>query len=144
MLRLPRVYPILDTESLGRRGISLAGAAAASLEGGAAILQIRHKSHWSRDFFAASQEVARLCREAGASLIVNDRADFAALLNAGLHLDQDDLDRKSTRLYQCHLFLAASKDGARLCREAGASLIVNDRADFAALLNAGLHLDQDD
>src|ERR1035441_6955858 len=97
MLRLPRVYPILDTESLGRRGISLAVAAAAYLEGGAAILQIRHKSHWSRDFFAASQEVARLCREAGASLIVNDRADFAALLNAGLHLGQGDLSPRDAR-----------------------------------------------
>jgi thiamine-phosphate pyrophosphorylase len=91
MLGLPRVYPILDTESLDRRGISLAVAAAAYLEGGAAILQIRHKSHWSRDLFAASQEVARLCRERGASLIINDRADFAALLHAGLHVGQDDL-----------------------------------------------------
>ena len=97
MLRLPRVYPILDTESLDRCGISLAVAAAAYLEGGAAILQIRHKAHWSRDLFAASQEVARLCREAGASLIINDRADFAALLNAGLHLGQDDLSPRDAR-----------------------------------------------
>src|ERR1035438_35530 len=117
MLRLPRVYPILDTESLDRLGISLAVAAAAYLEGGASILQIRHKSHWSRDLFAASQEVARLCREAGATLMVNDRADFAALLHAGLHAGQDDLsprdarkllgahaiDRKSTRLNSSHL-----------------------------------------
>jgi thiamine-phosphate pyrophosphorylase len=97
MLRLPRVYPILDTESLDRCGISLAVAAAAYLEGGAGILQIRHKSHWSRDLFAASQEVARLCHEAGASLIINDRADFAALLNAGLHLGQDDLPSREAR-----------------------------------------------
>jgi thiamine-phosphate pyrophosphorylase len=97
MLRLPRVYPILDTESLDRCGIALAVAAAAYLEGGAGILQIRHKSHWSRDLFAASGEVARLCREAGAHLIINDRADFAALLDAGLHIGQDDLSPRDAR-----------------------------------------------
>ena len=97
MLRLPRVYPILDTESLGRCGISLAVAAAAYLEGGASILQIRHKFHWSRDLFDGAREVARLCRERGASLIINDRADFAALLNAGLHVGQDDLSPRDAR-----------------------------------------------
>ena len=90
-MRLPRVYPILDTESLDRRAISLETAAAAFLDGGAGILQIRHKRHWSRAFFASARTVARLCREAGASLVVNDRADFALLLQAGLHVGQDDL-----------------------------------------------------
>ncbi len=97
MLKLPRVYPILDTESLDRQGISLTGAAAAFLEGGAGILQIRHKAHWSRDLFAASREVARLCREAGACLIIDDRADVAALLHAGLHVGQDDLSPRDAR-----------------------------------------------
>jgi thiamine monophosphate synthase len=35
--------------------------------------------------------VATLCRQAGAALIVNDRADIAKLLGAGLHVGQDDL-----------------------------------------------------
>lgn len=96
-MKLPRVYPILDTESLVRRGIALEAAAAALLEGGAGILQIRHKGHWSRGLFAASQTVARLCREAGADLIVNDRADFALLLGAGLHVGQDDLPPREAR-----------------------------------------------
>src|SRR5947208_362603 len=39
-MKLPRVYPILDTESLARHGISLETAAASFLEGGAGILQI--------------------------------------------------------------------------------------------------------
>jgi thiamine-phosphate pyrophosphorylase len=96
-MRLPRVYPILDTESLERRGIPLETAAAAFLDGGAGILQIRHKGHWSRSFFAAAQTVARLAREAGATLIVNDRADFALLLGAGLHVGQDDLPPREAR-----------------------------------------------
>jgi thiamine-phosphate pyrophosphorylase len=97
MLRLPRVYPILDTESLERVGIALAAAAAALLEGGARILQVRHKSHWNRDLFAAAHEVSRLCREGGALLIVDDRADFALLLGAGLHVGQDDLSPRDAR-----------------------------------------------
>jgi thiamine-phosphate pyrophosphorylase len=96
-MRLPRVYPILDTASLESRGIALATAAAAFLEGGAGILQIRHKGHWSRDFFAAAKQVARLCREGGVDLIVNDRADFAMLLEAGLHVGQDDLSPRDAR-----------------------------------------------
>ena len=96
-MRLPRVYPILDTESLDRRAIALETAAAAFLEGGAGILQIRHKRHWSRAFFESARTVARLCREAGAALIVNDRADFAMLLDAGLHVGQDDLSPRDAR-----------------------------------------------
>jgi thiamine-phosphate pyrophosphorylase len=41
--------------------------------------------------------VAALCREAGAIFIVNDRADFAMLLGAGLHLGQDDLPPAEAR-----------------------------------------------
>jgi thiamine-phosphate pyrophosphorylase len=96
-MKLPRVYPILDTESLDRRAIPLETAAAAFLDGGAGILQIRHKRHWSRGFFESAQIVARLCREAGAALVVNDRADFALLLDAGLHVGQDDLPPRDAR-----------------------------------------------
>jgi thiamine-phosphate pyrophosphorylase len=96
-MRLPRVYPILDTESLDRRAISLETAAAAFLDGGAGILQIRHKRHWGRAFFESARTVARLCREAGAALVVNDRADFALLLDAGLHVGQDDLPPRDAR-----------------------------------------------
>jgi thiamine-phosphate pyrophosphorylase len=96
-MRLPRVYPILDTESLERREIALETAAAAFLDGGAGILQIRHKGHWSRGFFESASTVARLCREAGAALVVNDRADFALLLEAGLHVGQDDLPPRDAR-----------------------------------------------
>ncbi|MGP8243816.1 MAG: thiamine phosphate synthase [Bryobacteraceae bacterium] len=90
-MTLPRLYPILDTGALGRRGLTLAAAAEAFLQGGARILQIRHKGHWSRAVHQDASRVAELCRQFGAILIVNDRADCARLLSAGLHLGQDDL-----------------------------------------------------
>ena len=96
-MKLPRVYPILDSQTLEARGMGLAVAAAAFLEGGAEILQIRHKGHWGREVFEAARETARLCREAGAQLIIDDRADFAMLLEAGLHVGQDDLAPQDAR-----------------------------------------------
>lgn len=96
--KIPRVYPILDTQALESRGIALEAAAAALLEGGAGLLQIRHKAHWSRAVFESARGVARLCREAGAPLIINDRADFAMLLEAGLHVGQDDLAPRDARM----------------------------------------------
>jgi len=121
MMTLPRVYPILDAETLEARGIALAAAAAAFLEGGAGILQIRRKGHWTRDFFQSAREVARLCREAGAALVVNDRADFAMLLEAGLHLGQDDLaPRDALRLLGADTAIGFSTHNqAQLCAAGG-------------------------
>ena len=91
MKTLPRLYPILDTGALERRGLSLVEAAAAMLEGGARMLQIRQKGPWSPRVFEDARAVASLCRQAGTILIINDRADIAKLLGAGLHVGQDDL-----------------------------------------------------
>jgi len=73
------------------RGLSLLESAAAMLDGGASVLQIRHKGLWVPAIYQAAREVAELCRHARATLIVNDRADIAKLLGAGLHVGQDDL-----------------------------------------------------
>jgi thiamine-phosphate pyrophosphorylase len=91
------LYPILDTSALTSRGCTLLVAADALLEAGCKLLQIRHKGHWSREFFPEAEAVAELCSRQAAQLIVNDRADFALLLNAGLHIGQDDLPPASAR-----------------------------------------------
>jgi thiamine-phosphate pyrophosphorylase len=90
-LQLPRVYPIVDTATLERRNFNPVHAAAAVLEGGAKILQFRHKAFWSRDVFAEAEQIAALCHSASALFVVNDRADYAMLLHAALHLGQEDL-----------------------------------------------------
>jgi thiamine-phosphate pyrophosphorylase len=88
---LPRLYPILDTSSLAHRGREPVFFAEAVLEAGARILQFRHKEHFSRQMFETARTVAALCAHAGAQFVINDRADIAAILDAGLHLGQDDL-----------------------------------------------------
>jgi thiamine-phosphate pyrophosphorylase len=100
--RLPSVYPILDTASLAARRADPVAAAEALLQGGAAILQYRHKEFWSRNRVDEARRIAELCRTAGALFIVNDRADYAAAfrhqgLPAGLHVGQEDLTPADAR-----------------------------------------------
>jgi thiamine-phosphate pyrophosphorylase len=96
---LPRLYPILDTGTLTRRGCEeWIMAARGMLAGGAQILQIRHKGEWTAEAFAQAVAIAAECRNAGATLIVNDRADMAKLLQAGVHVGQDDLTPRDIRL----------------------------------------------
>ena len=99
-LHLPPIYPILDTATLQLRGIPPDLAAEGLLEAGARILQLRHKGPWTRDTYALAVRVAAQCAEAGALFVINDRADYAALLLTeqtgknepiALHLGQDDL-----------------------------------------------------
>jgi thiamine-phosphate pyrophosphorylase len=126
---LPSLYPILDTELLEKRGVPAEVAAAAFLEGGARILQFRHKGHWPRETFDAAGSVARLCRQAGAQLIVNDRADFALLLHAGLHLGQDDLaPRDARKLLGANTIIGYSTHNPAQFRSAG-----DEPVDYVAL-----------
>ena len=91
-MNLPAFYPILDADR-----IPAIPAAEALLGAGARILQFRHKSFFSRSAFQDASRIAELCRSAGALFVVNDRADIAMLLNAGLHLGQDDLSPADAR-----------------------------------------------
>ena len=94
---LPRIYPILDTATLDRVNFPALSAAKALIEGGARILQLRHKTFWSREVFHLAEAVAALCKSAGILFVVNDRADYAALLGAALHIGQDDLTPADAR-----------------------------------------------
>jgi thiamine-phosphate pyrophosphorylase len=94
---LPAFYPVLDTALVERRGLPAPAAAQAILDAGARILQFRHKAFFSRAAFDDAQRVADLCRLAKAQFVLNDRADLALLLDAALHLGQDDLPPADAR-----------------------------------------------
>jgi len=84
---VPAFYPI----------VSSAAAAQILLEAGARILQYRNKNFFSRAAFEEAGRIAALCRSAGALFVIDDRADVARLLDAGLHLGQDDLSPSDAR-----------------------------------------------
>ena len=94
---LPKLYAIADTGTLARRGLDLRSTVEAFLEGGVRLLQIRHKGHFSRSLYEESRTIASRCRQAGAQLVMDDRADLAMLLDCGLHVGQDDLPPAAAR-----------------------------------------------
>lgn len=95
--RLPRFYPILDTIALTERGCAVIPAAKALLDAGIKILQYRHKDDWTQVHFDEAKQIANLCHEVGVLFVLNDRADFARLLGAALHVGQDDLPPVAAR-----------------------------------------------
>lgn len=96
--RLPKFYPILDTSSLSQRNCAVLTAAEALLEADVKILQYRHKEKWTQLEFDEAQKISRLCEEAGVLFVINDRADYAHLLQAALHIGQDDLPPVAARM----------------------------------------------
>jgi len=96
-VQLPRLYPILDTASLARRGCAAETFAGAVLEAGAKILQFRCKEAFNRQIFEQARRIGLQCSSAGAMYVVNDRSDIAAMLGAGVHLGQDDLPPERVR-----------------------------------------------
>ena len=128
-MKLPRLYPILDTGVLSGRNLSPIAVAGALLAGGARILQFRHKGHFSRSVFEQAETVAELCRSAGAAYVVDDRADMALLLDAGLHVGQDDLSpRDARRVIGPNRWLGFSTHNEAQLRAAAA-----EPADYVAL-----------
>jgi thiamine-phosphate pyrophosphorylase len=94
---MPRFYPILDTALLAGRGLEVSIAAKALLGAGITILQYRHKRAFHQEHFDDLRKLAEACHKARTLLVVNDRADFAVLLAAGLHLGQTDLPVRAAR-----------------------------------------------
>jgi thiamine-phosphate pyrophosphorylase len=96
-MKLPRYYPILDAVTMARLGVDPEFAAAEMLAGGARILQFRHKGHFPRAVFEQVKRIAAMCRQAEAAFILDDRADYAVLLDCGVHVGQQDLPPAEAR-----------------------------------------------
>jgi thiamine-phosphate pyrophosphorylase len=126
---LPRFYPILDTQTAACFGIHLETPAEELLAAGARILQFRHKAFWSRETLQMLERIAALCRDAGASFIVNDRADLARIMAAGLHLGQDDLRPSEVRRITGH----GAVIGFSTHNEAQLRAAADEPADYIAL-----------
>ena len=91
-LNLPRLYAILDAEACAAAGRTPVEVARAFLSGGARWIQLRCKSTGSGAFLDLAHVILEETNSAGGTLIINDRADIAALTGAhGLHVGQEDL-----------------------------------------------------
>ncbi len=97
-MNLPKLYAIVDVEVCARAGWAPRDLARAYLSGGARLLQLRAKGLGGAAFLSLATAMVEDAREAGGQLIVNDRADIAALSGAaGVHVGQDDLPVEDVR-----------------------------------------------
>ncbi|WP_299268820.1 thiamine phosphate synthase [Halorientalis sp.] len=75
--------------SAGRSTVEIVEAA---IDGGIDVVQLREKQMSARKRYGLGQELRELTREAGVPLLVNDRIDLAAAVDAdGVHLGDADL-----------------------------------------------------
>ncbi len=123
-MTIPKVYPILDSATGPWPALGLGTAVAALVEGGARIVQFRHKGPWTRSLVAEARQGARIARDAGALVIIDDRADIALLLDCGLHVGQDDLSPADARkLLRAERVIGFSTHNpAQLCAAAAESV----------------------
>lgn len=69
-----------------------------ALKGGAAMIQLRHKTASGSQLYAWAVEIRKLCHQYQALCIINDRVDIALAIKAdGVHLGQQDMGVRSAR-----------------------------------------------
>jgi thiamine-phosphate pyrophosphorylase len=95
--RVPRFYPILDTTFLRSRECPVLDVARTLVQAGVRILQYRHKDFWTEAEYREAEQVRDLCHDNGVLFVINDRADYAKLLGAALHIGQEDLPPAAAR-----------------------------------------------
>lgn len=95
---LPPLYAIVDAAVAARHGWTVPDLAAAFLDGGARLLQLRAPGVGSGALEAWCDSVVARTSGYDAAIVVNDRADVARLCGAaGVHLGQADLPVEDAR-----------------------------------------------
>ena len=95
---LPPLYAILDDDLTLSRNLRPLDVLDGWLDAGVRLLQVRAKSWSGGPLLELADQAAARGRSAGATVIVNDRADIARLAAAdGVHVGQDDLGPSEVR-----------------------------------------------
>jgi thiamine-phosphate pyrophosphorylase len=99
VLTVPRLYAILDADACSAQGLDPREIVDGWLEAGVRLIQLRAKSTPSGQFLTLAETLAASASAAGATFIVNDRADIASLAGAsGVHVGQTDLSPTDARV----------------------------------------------
>jgi thiamine-phosphate pyrophosphorylase len=93
-------YPIVDLETLERRGVDPIAFAERVLDARPPLLQLRAKAAGAAVTLELLRTLVPLCKNAGTFLFANDRPDLAVLAGAdGVHVGQDDLPLTEVRRF---------------------------------------------
>ena len=94
-ISLPRIYPITDTNI---SGLSHTEQVARLIDGGASIIQLRHKHGAPKDFLHDAEQALAVARQNNVRIVINDRVDIAMAVGAdGVHLGQSDMPLDAAR-----------------------------------------------
>ena len=97
-MTIPRLYAILDTDLILKRGLAPLDVLEAWLDAGIRLVQLRAKSLPSGDMVELADRLQDRASGASVRLIVNDRADVARMCGAaGVHVGQEDLAPSDVR-----------------------------------------------
>lgn len=77
--------------------LPLEDAVEATIKGGATIVQLREKEMSGKNFLESAVVLKDLTARYNIPLIINDRIDIALLVEAGLHIGQDDIPLTEAR-----------------------------------------------
>ena len=133
-LQLPRLYAIIDRETLDRRGLEVGAFARELRDAGVMLVQYRDKLGSPRQVLEAAAEIKAILAPngagTGAMLILNDRADLAVLAGwDGVHVGHTDMSPEAVRrVIGPDRVLGVSTHNEQQIREADASV-----ADYVAV-----------
>jgi thiamine-phosphate pyrophosphorylase len=98
VVRLPRLYPIVDANMLARRGVTAVEFARELRGGGVGMLQYRDKTGGPQEVLRAAAGILEVFAGVECHLILNDRADLVVLADwDGVHVGQGDLSPEDAR-----------------------------------------------
>src|SRR6185369_13182945 len=131
--RTPLVYLITDRRKLPRQSRrpepqALIDSLRAAIAAGVDLIQLRERDLPARALLAIADAIAPQAEQAGASILINDRADVAACAGAGVHLTTRSMKAEAVRrAFGERMLIGASThnlDEARAAASEGADFIV--------------------
>lgn len=122
LLKVPRLYPIVDSEMLAAKGIDLRSFVEELRDAGVTLLQYRDKTGSSEQILLNSRAISEIFRGAEATLVMNDSPELARLAGwRAVHVGQTDAAIAEARLALPRGIVGCSTHSTRQVIEADAA-----------------------
>lgn len=143
MLKLPKLYAIIDKETLDRRGIRVSCFAGELARAGVQLVQYRDKLGEPQEILREASLISRAFAGTGCRLVLNDRADLALLAGwNSVHVGHDDMPPAAVRdVLTGKAFVGLSTHNEAQVRVADASPV--DYVAIGPVFATGTKLDAD-
>jgi thiamine-phosphate pyrophosphorylase len=98
-MKFPRLYPIVDGETLRARGVSVVEFARGLRKAGVTLLQYRDKTADEKTIQDNAEAIGEVFEGSDAWLVMNDRSDVMMLARwHGVHVGQEDMSPTDVRV----------------------------------------------